>query len=187
MVGETILETERLLLREFDEGDGAAFYRLGSDPAIIKYTGDGGLTGLDHALEVLRTHPLADYSRHGFGRWACVDKATGQVIGFAGLKYLDELQEVDIGYRLLPAYWGQGLATEACRPIVDYGFAHLRLDCIIGLVDPPNVASIRVLEKLGFTPVGMVEYRGESVAKYVIHAKRAALNDFAAPRLDSRP
>jgi RimJ/RimL family protein N-acetyltransferase len=172
MAGKNILQTERLLLREFDEGDAAAFYLLGSDPAIIRYTGDpgGGLTSIEQAREVLRSRPLADYRKHGFGRWACVHKQSGEVIGFAGLKYLDDLGEVDIGYRLLPAHWGRGLATEACRAILDFGFTDLRLERIIGLVDPANAASVRVLAKLGLTFVGTLEYQGQSVAKYVIDA-----------------
>src|SRR5437868_12292926 len=131
MATKTILETERLVLREFDEDDAAAFYVLGSDPAITRYTGDGGLTSVEQALEVLRAHPLADYQKHGFGRWACVHKASGGVIGFAGLKYLEELEEVDIGYRFLPAYWGLGLATEAARAVLNHGFTRLGLGRIV--------------------------------------------------------
>src|SRR5262249_50280788 len=130
-----------------------------SDPAVLRYTGDpgGGLTGLEHALEVLRSRPLEDYRKYGFGRWACVHKADGKVIGFAGLKHLDDLGgQVDVGYRLLPAYWGRGLATEACRPIIEYGFTHLKLKRIIGMVDPANVASVRVLQKLGLTHAGSI-------------------------------
>ncbi len=169
MAGRIILDTERLLVREFDEGDAAPFYLMGSDPAVIRYTGDpgGGLKSVEHGLEVLRTRTLADYQKYGYGRWACVLKANGEVIGFAGLKYLPELQEVDIGYRLLPAYWGRGLATEACRAILDYGRTRLGLERIIGLVDPANVASVRVLEKLGLTPVGQIQLLGKSCVKYV--------------------
>src|SRR5262249_58043580 len=132
-----------------------------------------GLTSVEHALEILRSHPLADYRKHGFGRWACVHKQGGAVIGFAGLKHLDDLGEVDIGYRLLPAYWGAGLATEACRAVLDHGFASLRLGRVIGLVDPRNVASVRVLEKLGLSFVGLVDYDGHRVTKYVIGAGRS--------------
>jgi RimJ/RimL family protein N-acetyltransferase len=176
MAGKIILETERLLLREFDEGDVEALYVLGSDPAIIRYTGDpeGGMKSIEHAREVLRSRPMADYQKHGFGRWACVLKASGEVIGFAGLKYLDDLKDVDIGYRLLPAHWGLGFATEASRAVLDYGFSCLKLERIIGLVDPENVASVRVLEKLRLTYVGMVEYGGKSVAKYTIDARDRA-------------
>src|SRR6516165_7921619 len=158
MAGRVILQTERLILREFDEGDAAAFYVLGSDPAIIRFTGDPGLTSIEHAREVLRSHPLADYQKYGFGRWACLHKETGAIIGFAGLKYLEDLKEVDIGYRLVPAHWGAGLATEAGRAVLDYGFRELHLEEIIGLADPANVASVRVLEKLGFSFDRMMEY-----------------------------
>ena len=122
----------------------------------------------EQALEVIRTRPMADYQKHGYGRWACIDKASGQLIGFSGLKYLDDLQEVDLGYRFLPAYWGRGLATESGRAVLEYGFATLRLEQIIGLVAPENVASVRVLEKLGLTFVGMIEYFGKPTAKYAI-------------------
>jgi RimJ/RimL family protein N-acetyltransferase len=176
MAGKIILETERLLLREFDEGDVAPFFLMGSDPAVIRYTGDpaGGLKSIEHALEVLRSRPIADYRTYGYGRWACVLKASGEVIGFAGLKYLADVQEVDIGYRLLPAYWGQGLATEAGRAVLDYGRTRLGLERIIGLVDPENVASVRVLKKLGLTPAGQVEFQGRCFARYVLQARGTA-------------
>jgi RimJ/RimL family protein N-acetyltransferase len=129
------------------------------------------LTTREQALENLRANPLADYRKHGFGRWACVLKASGEVVGFAGLKRLDDLGEVDLGYRLLRSVWGQGLATEASRAIVQYGFERLLLERILGLVDPANVASVRVLEKLGMTHSGMIEYRGQPTAKYVLLAE----------------
>jgi RimJ/RimL family protein N-acetyltransferase len=174
MAPKTILETERLLLREFDEADIETFYLLGSDPAIIRYTGDpgGGMTSIEHALEILRANPLADYKKHGFGRWACVHKESSEVIGFAGLKYMDERDEVDIGYRLLPQYWGAGFATEAASAALDFGFRSLQLKEIIGLAVPDNAASIRVLEKLGMGFVEMVDYFGLQAAKYVIKGPR---------------
>ena len=168
MAGRTILETERLILREFDEDDVESFYALGSDPAITRFTGDPGLTSVEHAREVLRSRPLADYHKFGHGRWACVYKENRSVVGFAGLKFLEDLKEVDIGFRLLPAYWGVGLATEAGRAVLDYGFTQLRLAEIIGLVDLENVASVRVLEMLGLKFFGMTMYEGTNTAKYVV-------------------
>jgi [ribosomal protein S5]-alanine N-acetyltransferase len=100
------LETERLLLREFTDADVEAFFELGHNPLITRYTADPGFTSLDGALASLRERPLADYQKHGYGRWAVVLKSSGQVIGFAGLKYLEDLQAVDIGYRFLPEHWG---------------------------------------------------------------------------------
>lgn len=166
-----MLETDRLLLREFTLDDAEAFFPLCTDPAVIRYTGDlGTVNSVEQAREILRTRPMADYQKHGFGRLACVLKSSGLVIGFAGLKYLDDLQEVDIGYRLLPAYLGLGLATEACRPIVRHGFEAVKLERIIGLVVPENVASVRVLEKLGLNFTGMIENQSRMLAKYVIDA-----------------
>lgn len=165
----TPIETPRLLLREFTLDDAAVFLRLGSDPQITRYTGDGGkMKSLDDARASLLARPIADYQKHGYGRWAVVLKSTGEVIGFAGLKYLDELAEVDIGYRLLPEYWGQGFATESSRQAIEFGFQKLKLQRILGMVELANVASVRVLEKLGLTFVEMAEYFGARVAKYVI-------------------
>jgi RimJ/RimL family protein N-acetyltransferase len=168
MDGTLIVETERLFLREFVADDAPAFLRLATDPLVTRYTGDGGMVTLDQAREVLRTRPLADYQKHGFGRWACVLKSDGEIIGFAGLKYLDDLNEVDVGYRLLPSYWGFGLATEAARAAIAHGFDRLRLARIIGLVVPENVASVRVLEKCGLKFAGLIDYLSERVARYVI-------------------
>jgi ribosomal-protein-alanine N-acetyltransferase len=165
-----VLETDRLQLRQFTLDDAEAFYQLCSNPLVTRFTGDGGVTSIEQARASLSAHPIADYYKHGFGRLACVFKANGLVIGFAGLKYLDDLREVDIGYRFLPDYWGIGLATEAARVALDYGFTQLHLPQIIGLVDPANAASVRVLEKLGLTNMGTVEYRGTPAARYVIDA-----------------
>lgn len=162
-----ILETERLLLREFEEADAPAFFLLGSDPLVTRFTGDR-LESLDAALHVLRTRPLADYRDRGYGRWACVLKETGGVIGFAGPKYLPDLDEIDLGYRFLPAHWGKGLATEAAQAVVDHAFSRLALNRLIGLVHPTNAASIRVLEKTGGRFDALIPYQGEPTARYII-------------------
>jgi ribosomal-protein-alanine N-acetyltransferase len=164
-----ILETQRLLLREFTLDDAPAFLRMCTDPEITRYTGDPGtMTTLDDARAGLLARPIADYARHGFGRLACVLKASNEVIGFAGLEYLDDLGEVDIGYRFFPEYWGQGLATEAAFPLLDDGFTRLKLPRILGLVHPENAASVRILQKLGMAYVETFEYFGCRTAKYVI-------------------
>ena len=76
---------------------------------------------------------MADYRKYGFGRGACVLKTTGEQIGFAGLKYLEELGEVDVAFRLMRPYWGLGLASEAAQASVRLGFTKLGLKRIIGL------------------------------------------------------
>lgn len=96
-------------------------------------------------------------------------KGEGRIIGFCGLKRLPDLDAVDLGYRLLPEYWGRGLATEAARASVEFGFGTLRLERIIGLVLPENIGSIRVLEKVGMSFVGEVDYEGQGgVLEYAV-------------------
>ena len=170
MAGRFVLETPRLTLREFDEEDVEAYYRIGSNAAVVRYTGTGPLESLDQARQVLRANPLADYRRDGFGRWTCVLKTSGEIIGFAGLKRLADLNEVDVAFWLLPEHWGAGLATEAGRATLAYGFEHLGLRQIIGLVDPQNLGSIRVLEKLGMSYSGVIDYQGEATIQYSIES-----------------
>jgi RimJ/RimL family protein N-acetyltransferase len=123
---KTILETDRLLLREFVLDDVEDFFRMVSDPDVIRYVGEGAKT-IEEARRGLEERPIQDYRKHGYGRWATVYKPNGKVIGFAGLKCLDDVKEVDLGYRFFKEYWGQGIATEASRAIIAYGFDTLRL------------------------------------------------------------
>jgi [ribosomal protein S5]-alanine N-acetyltransferase len=168
MPGKLILETVRLRLQEFVEDDAEAFFALNSDPEVMQYTGTVCLTSIEQARAELCERPLADYRKYGFGRLAVVLKENGTFIGFAGLKYLDDLGEVDLGYRLMAAYWGRGFATEASRALVAHGFEVLGLKRIIGLVEPEHVRSVRVLGKSGMVFERMIDYRGQRVAQYAI-------------------
>src|SRR4051812_39343803 len=118
---EFILETDRLWLREFCLDDAAAFAQLVCDPEVMQFIAPC-FTSLQAATKHLEERALADYRKHGFGRWAAVLKENGKVIGFAGLKFLEDLQEVDLGFGLFPEYWGRGLAVEAGQASVSYGF-----------------------------------------------------------------
>src|SRR6266702_2623032 len=114
---KVILETDRLFLREYVEEDAEAFFKLNSDPEVLRFVPDKRLLNVEQARQILVDHPIADYRKYGFGRGACIPKGTGEQIGFAGLKYLEEFGEVDVAFRLMRTHWGQGLATEAalCR------------------------------------------------------------------------
>ena len=165
---KVILETDRLLLREYVEEDAEAFFKLNSDPEVLRFVPDKRLLNVEQARQILIDHPIADYRKYGFGRGACILKSTGEQIGLAGLKYLEELGEVDVAFRLMPNHWGQGLATEAALASVRLGFADLGLKRIIGLVMPKNVASVRVLEKTGLRYAETVTFWGHQFSKYVI-------------------
>jgi RimJ/RimL family protein N-acetyltransferase len=157
MAGRIMIETERLILREFTEDDAEVNLRLGIDPHVLRWTRQP-LDGLEHSLQVIRDFPMADYRKHGFGRWVVVLKSTGAMIGWSGLKFLEDTREVDIGYRFLSEHWGKGYATESSRPCLEYGFKRLGLDYIIAFALADNAASIRVLTKLGLTKTGMVQH-----------------------------
>lgn len=159
-------ETERLRHRALTVDDAEAFFALNSHPEVMRYTHEPLLESLDEARRAIAAYP--DFHTVGFGRWGCVLKESGDVIGFCGLKYLPELDVVDVGYRFLPEYWGQGLATEACRACVEFGFEVLQLERIVAFVLPENKASIRVLEKVGMELEGTVELEGMSAVRYAI-------------------
>jgi [ribosomal protein S5]-alanine N-acetyltransferase len=148
--GLQTLYTPRLILRPFTEADADAFLALVSDPAILRYTGETPVSSVAEAAKILRARPLRDYQVHGFGRLACVLRDSGELIGFCGLKKLEDLdQEIDIGYRFRPHAWGKGLASESAAAVYAHGKTVLGLTRIIALVMPENTGSVRVLEKLG--------------------------------------
>src|SRR5512140_1368238 len=122
-----VLETPRLLLRPLTGDDVPALYALTTIPEIIRYVGNVPAASLEEARTILETGALRDYAVHGYGRHAIVWKESGAVIGFHGLKLVDEIGETELGYRLLPAYWGKGLATEAGRVLVEHAWRNVGL------------------------------------------------------------
>jgi ribosomal-protein-alanine N-acetyltransferase len=155
-----VIETDRLVLRRFDEGDLAAFYALCSTPEIIRYAQNKPLASLEEARALMHAAPFRDYATYGYGRFACVWKATGAVIGFSGVKYVPEFTDNELGYRFLPEYWGRGLATEAGQASIDFARSNLGLPRLIALVHPDNTASAQVVTKLGFAVEKQVRYSG---------------------------
>ena len=166
------LETKRTLLRPLTIEDAAALNVVNRNPQVMRYIGPVE-DSVEKTRQYLRQGPLADYQKFGFGRHACIDKHSGQLIGFSGLKYLPELDDVDIGYRFLPEYWGKGLATETSQACMDYARKQLQLKRIIGLALPDNNASIHVLKKLDLTYETTLDFRGELCVLYASHAKSA--------------
>lgn len=143
-----LIETERLLLREITLEDKEDMLQLHSDPTVQIYTGEPVVESIED-MEKAIWERINNYEKYGFGRWATILKKGMQFVGWAGLAYLPEFDEIDLGYRFLPKYWGSGIATEASRAILTYGFDSLKLKRIIAIAMKENKASIRVMEKAG--------------------------------------
>lgn len=143
------MHTENLHLRPFTLDDAEAYRPLVSLPEVLRYTGEQPQASLEDVREILLSRPLRDYVVYGFGRMACIERISGRLVGFSGLKYLDDLQEVDVGYRFLPDCWGKGYATESAQALMRDGVIRHRITRVVGLVQPGNAASVRVLRKLG--------------------------------------
>lgn len=145
---KTLIETERLLLRKITLDDKEKLFRLHSNPDVQKYTGEPVVESIGEIEKVIETR-INDYEKYGYGRWATFLKNEMQFVGWAGLAYLPEFDKIDLGYRFLPEFWGAGIATEASRAILTYGFDKFKLRKIIAIAMKENKASIKVMEKIG--------------------------------------
>ncbi len=159
------LETARLRLRPFTAADTDAYYaRISSDGEVMRYLPGGEPHSRNDSAWVIN-YFMRHADLHGFGIWAVEDKLSGELIGHAGLEHVPGASEVEIAYTLAQAYWGRGLATEAARASLSYGFEALNLDAIYGLAFPQNTASQNVMRKLGMLNQGVTErFYGESLA-----------------------
>lgn len=180
---KVILETPRLLMREFTEADAAYFHALNEEPEAIRYTGDQPFDSVEAARQFLLAYD--QYQKYGYGRWAVVLKSSGDWLGWCGLKYLPETDETDIGFRFFKRYWHQGYATEAARACLRLGFNELGLSLIVGRAMHANRASRRVLEKLGMKYDKTIVMDGQPGSYYRMQAgghtqKLLALNSSQA-------
>jgi RimJ/RimL family protein N-acetyltransferase len=148
----TAVETERLLLRPWGEGDLVEFYRLFADPAVR-----GGRSFPPERIDRLAEHSLRQWRVNGFGPWAALEEATGSWIGRIGLDELEDwpgIHRIEVGFELYAAWWGRGLATEGARAALRFGFAQCSLERIISVTAAAHVAARRVMEKLGLRHEG---------------------------------
>jgi len=144
-----ILETERLTVRQLTEDDAEFILELLNEPSFIQNIADRGVRNLDDARGYIVNGPQASYARNGFGLFLVELKESGVPIGMCGLIKRDSLEDVDIGYALLPRFWSKGYAHEAAAAVMDYGRNVLKIPRIVGITAPDNEGSIRVLEKIG--------------------------------------
>jgi RimJ/RimL family protein N-acetyltransferase len=147
-----ILETDRLILRHLERDDLEGLYALYRDPEIRRYFPEGTLSR-DETREELEWFLDGHPEHPELGLWATIHKESGEFIGRCGLLpwTIDERPEVEVAYLLAREFWGQGLATEAARAIVGHAFERLEVTRLVCLIDPANLASIRVAERIGMT------------------------------------
>lgn len=144
-----ILETERTYLRELTIADAASFYRINLDKEVLQYTGDVAFESINHAKKFLENYD--QYATYGVGRWAVIHKDTEEFLGWCGLKFTPKSNEYDIGFRFFKKYWNQGYATETAKACIEYGLHTLQLNTIVGRAMKANIASVKVLQKIGLS------------------------------------
>lgn len=159
-------ETERLILRELLPEDEQYIFELDSDPDVHLYLGRQPVTQTEQARETI-ANIRQQYADNGIGRWAMIEKATGNFLGWTGLKLVRTLTNghidyYDLGYRMMKKYWGKGFATESAVASVQYGFEQLQLQDIFGMADVGNKASRHVLEKAGLRYVETFDFEGDA-------------------------
>lgn len=152
------IETERLILRELRIADLDSMFELDSDPEVHKYLGNKPVKTKEESKKILES-VLNQYQERGIGRWAVIEKSSGEFTGWSGLRLNTEYNMngftnyYDIGYRLIKRYWGKGYATETGKAAVDYAFNILKLPKLYATTEIGNQASHNALLKIGLTYV----------------------------------
>lgn len=156
-----IAATDRLVIRRFRRCDTEAMTRIFGDPEVMRF--GAGVQTIQWTRDWIQ-RCIADYQRKsGIGVWTVVETESEAAIGYCGLFHFPDVcgyPETELGYRLARPYWGRGYATEAARAVLNYGFNTLRLPRLVSIIDPFNVSSIRVAEKLGMRYEKDVMFQG---------------------------
>jgi len=157
--------TQRLTLRSFTAQDVDPLHRILAEPDALRYFPHSDPPSRER-VQRLVSRQLEHWQEHGYGWWAV--ELQGEFIGWCGLQYLPETDEVEVAYLLAKPYWGRGLASEGAQASLRYGFEELGLRRIVGIVHSENKASQRVLEKSGLRFVERAHYFGMDCYRYLI-------------------
>lgn len=159
--------TARLNLRRFVPADAVALHQLLSVDGVLDYFPPSGpltLARIEKFIEGVQE----GWRTNGYGLWALELSETGALIGRGGLEYLPETQQTEVDFIIAREYWGRGLATEVGNAALTFGFGQLGLERVIGLAHPDNLASKKVLEKIGMSFDVQTEYFGMTVDRYAV-------------------
>ena len=150
------LETERLRLIEINETHTERFFEIMSEDEVARYYGMRSLKNTEEANKIIESFRLTFNTKRGI-RWGIVLKETGEFVGTAGLNNLVTWsKKAEVGYELHPAYWSQGITSEAVKEVLRYSFNELDLHRMGAVTFPQNHASTHLLEKLGFKKEGIL-------------------------------
>ena len=170
MQSEFAFETARLQIKALSEEDFDKIYQVQTDPEVMRYIGSG-LPRSKEQIQELFEKMVVHQETYGYSLCPVYERETGLFIGCAGLIHLafdDTQPEIEVGYWLLPQFWGKGYATETTKACVQWAFAHLSVNCVVGITQLDHIRSQRVLEKAGLQSEGRSTYRGHEVLKFVI-------------------
>ena len=147
------IETERLLMRNMMDEDVDDLFAMDSDAEVHKHLGNKPIATLAEAQKYI-DFIKQQYKDHGIGRWAVVEKESGNFIGWSGFKYVTDTingkkNYYDLGYRFIKKYWGKGYASETAIASLNYGFKELNFEEIVGIADVEHTASNTILQKVG--------------------------------------
>jgi ribosomal-protein-alanine N-acetyltransferase len=156
----TVLETERLVLREVEEADAAFVLELLNSPGFLENIGDRGVRTKDEARSYILERMIGSYREHGFGMWLTLQKLDNTPVGLAGLVRREGLDMPDVGYAFAPRAWGRGYAQEAAAAVLAHARGPLGIPKLAAITTPENFASMAVLRKIGFTFQGMIQLPG---------------------------
>lgn len=164
-------ESARLYYREFTAADDVLLFQLDANPEVHRYLGNNPVTHIDQVREYLAS-VISQYATNGVGRMTAFLKETDEFIGWGGLKLESNVNGhdrfYDIGYRLLPQFWGRGYATESARFFIDYGFNQLDISVINATALRANTASCNALVKSGLQEIETFDYNGEEAVWFEI-------------------
>ena len=144
-----ILETERLVLREFSVDDAEFILNLLNTPGWLEYIGDKNVRTAEDAVSYLENGPIKSYKENGFGLWKTLLKNKNTPIGMCGLINRESLEDIDIGFALLPEYSNLGYGYEIARATMDYANDTLRIKKVVAITNSNNIRSKKLLNKLG--------------------------------------
>jgi RimJ/RimL family protein N-acetyltransferase len=161
---QIIASDNKYIMRTWSAEDALFLYELNNDHDVIKYTGDVAFESLEKAKKFVENY--RQFEESGCGRWLIEEKVSKIVVGWCGIKYHHDTKEYDLGYRLMKQYWNQGIATRASLMAIDYAIYALRLKKLYATVINENIASIKIIEKLGFTFTQMEMKENEAWYRY---------------------